>query len=125
MCVCAVAATAGRSNPACTMGRPTLGSAARVRRRGTHARVCRRERTRGGAWGRVGAAGGLPLGAAGMGGPDEKHVGAYTVEERRTRINRYLEKRKQRVWSKRVNYHCRQKLADGRVRVKGRFVARG
>ncbi len=64
------------------------------------------------------------MGAAGLGGPGEKRVGVYTLEERRLRITRYLEKRQRRVWSKRVNYHCRQKLADGRERVKGRFVAR-
>jgi hypothetical protein len=63
-------------------------------------------------------------GASGRGGPGVPRIGAYTLEERKARIAAFHEKRKKRVWSKRVNYHCRQRLADGRVRVKGRFVKR-
>ena len=51
-------------------------------------------------------------------------IGTLTPEERAQRIQRYLEKRKRRVWKKKINYRCRQKLADGRLRVKGRFVSR-
>ena len=49
-------------------------------------------------------------------------IGQYTREERREIIRRYHEKRKRRVWKKKIRYHCRKNLADRRVRVKGRFV---
>jgi hypothetical protein len=51
-------------------------------------------------------------------------IGAYTPEERRRRIERYLDKRKRRVWTKRTQYRSRKSFADGRVRVKGRFVSK-
>jgi hypothetical protein len=51
-----------------------------------------------------------------------KYIGAYTLEERRLRIARFHEKRKERIWQHTVKYNCRRKLAVGRVRVKGRFV---
>lgn len=49
-------------------------------------------------------------------------IGAYTLEERRKLIQRYREKKKRRVWTKKIKYTCRKKLAEGRPRVKGRFV---
>ena len=49
-------------------------------------------------------------------------LGSYTPEERRRRIERFLEKRKLRVWTKRVKYDVRKNFADSRVRVRGRFV---
>ena len=39
-------------------------------------------------------------------------------------MQRFLEKRKKRIWHKKVKYTCRKKLADNRPRVKGRFVKR-
>lgn len=33
-----------------------------------------------------------------------------------------MEKKKHRVWRKKVNYDCRKKVADGRLRIKGKFV---
>ena len=53
---------------------------------------------------------------------DKAQLGSYTPEERRKRIERFLEKRKLRVWTKRVKYDVRKNLADSRVRVRGRFV---
>lgn len=53
---------------------------------------------------------------------DKKCVGAYSPESRRKRIERYLEKRKRRVWTKKVKYDVRKNFADSRLRVKGRFV---
>lgn len=47
----------------------------------------------------------------------------YTREERLLRIARYLEKKQRRVWKKNVKYDCRKRLAEGRPRVKGRFVS--
>lgn len=35
---------------------------------------------------------------------------------------RFFEKRKQRVWTKKVKYDVRKNFADSRLRVKGRFV---
>jgi hypothetical protein len=36
---------------------------------------------------------------------------------------RYLEKKQRRVWKKNVKYDCRKRLAEGRPRIKGRFVS--
>lgn len=52
-------------------------------------------------------------------------IGIYTKEERKAIINRFREKRKRRVWKKKIRYFCRKNLADRRVRVKGRFVKAG
>mmetsp|Transcript_4029 Transcript_4029/g.14104 ORF Transcript_4029/g.14104 Transcript_4029/m.14104 type:complete len:386 (+) Transcript_4029:82-1239(+) len=50
------------------------------------------------------------------------YVGAYSPAARRERIAAYLEKRCNRVWTKRVKYDVRKNFADSRMRVKGRFV---
>jgi hypothetical protein len=44
-------------------------------------------------------------------------IGVYSREERETIIARFREKRRRRVWSKKVRYHCRKNLADRRVRM--------
>ena len=44
--------------------------------------------------------------------------------ERKEKIKNYLEKRKNRNWKKRINYDCRKKVADNRIRLKGRFVTK-
>mmetsp|Transcript_5321 Transcript_5321/g.8678 ORF Transcript_5321/g.8678 Transcript_5321/m.8678 type:complete len:286 (-) Transcript_5321:1671-2528(-) len=49
-------------------------------------------------------------------------VGIYSPEDRKSRIHRFLEKRKRRMWTKKVKYDVRKNFADSRVRVKGRFV---
>jgi hypothetical protein len=49
-------------------------------------------------------------------------IGIYTKEERSVIIAKFYEKRKRRVWNKKIRYNCRKNLADRRVRVKGRFV---
>lgn len=33
-----------------------------------------------------------------------------------------MHKKNRRVWNKKVNYDCRKKVADGRLRIKGKFV---
>lgn len=56
--------------------------------------------------------------------PVARKIGTLTLEERRIKIEKYLEKRKRRSWNKRVNYDCRKKVADNRLRIKGRFVTK-
>jgi hypothetical protein len=50
------------------------------------------------------------------------YIGAYSPEQRRKRIERFIEKRSRRVWTKKVKYDVRKNFADSRLRVKGRFV---
>lgn len=50
-------------------------------------------------------------------------VGALTLTERAEKIKRYLEKRKRRVWARnRISYLCRKRVAENRLRDKGRFI---
>lgn len=50
------------------------------------------------------------------------YVGSYSPVARKARIAAFLEKRKRRVWTKKVKYDVRKNFADSRMRVKGRFV---
>lgn len=59
----------------------------------------------------------------GLSSGDEHKIGIYTPKARRERLARFLKKREERVWVKKVRYSCRKNLADGRIRVKGRFVS--
>mmetsp|Transcript_20172 Transcript_20172/g.30924 ORF Transcript_20172/g.30924 Transcript_20172/m.30924 type:complete len:182 (+) Transcript_20172:1121-1666(+) len=52
----------------------------------------------------------------------EGYIGAYSPEARKQRITKFLQKRKHRVWTKKVKYDVRKNFADSRLRVKGRFV---
>lgn len=54
--------------------------------------------------------------------PQVKYIGKLTVEERRKRVQRYLDKKKRRVWGRKVEYQCRKNLASKRARVHGRFA---
>lgn len=51
-------------------------------------------------------------------------IGGYNRVERELLIKRYLEKRKRRVWHKKVKYTVRKTFADSRMRVKGRFISK-
>lgn len=51
-------------------------------------------------------------------------IGTCTVEERRVKVQKYLEKRKRRVYTKKISYLCRKRVADQRERYKGRFVSK-
>lgn len=53
-----------------------------------------------------------------------RQVGPISAEERRAKIKRFLEKRNKRTWGKKIVYDCRKLVADHRLRVKGRFVAK-
>ena len=48
-------------------------------------------------------------------------IGIYTKEERQSIISRFQDKRRTRVWKKKIRYHCRKNLADRRIRIKVRF----
>ncbi|KAK4794519.1 hypothetical protein SAY86_012513 [Trapa natans] len=49
-------------------------------------------------------------------------VGKLSAEERKEKIHRYLKKRNERNFSKKIKYACRKTLADSRPRVRGRFA---
>ena len=51
-------------------------------------------------------------------------IGTISIEERRIKVQKFLEKRKRRNFKKKISYMCRKKVADQRVRVKGRFVSK-
>ena len=52
---------------------------------------------------------GGPLWAKAVGGPESRQfVGAYSPEQRRKRIERFIEKRNRRVWTKKVKYDVRK-----------------
>ena len=52
----------------------------------------------------------------------KRTIGGLIFEKRRIKLLRYLDKKKRRVWRKKVSYDCRKKVADGRLRIKGKFV---
>ncbi|XP_026657038.2 two-component response regulator-like PRR1 [Phoenix dactylifera] len=49
-------------------------------------------------------------------------VGRLSMEERKEKIHRYLKKRNERNFSKKIKYACRKTLADSRPRIRGRFA---
>ena len=51
-------------------------------------------------------------------------IGAYTLEERRKKLERYFAKRSRRIWNRNVRYQCRKNIAVNRLRVRGRFISR-
>ncbi|XP_074325118.1 uncharacterized protein LOC141661978 [Apium graveolens] len=48
-----------------------------------------------------------------------------SAEEKKEKIHRYLKKRNERNFSKKIKYACRKSLADSRLRIRGRFVRNG
>lgn len=54
-------------------------------------------------------------------GTPTKFIGPITETERKEKVNKYLEKKKNRQW-KNVKYTVRKELAESRKRVQGRFV---
>jgi hypothetical protein len=53
-----------------------------------------------------------------------KKVGQITLEERQKKVYRYIEKKRRRHYAKKVGYECRKRVADNRIRVKGRFISK-
>ncbi|KAL7251387.1 hypothetical protein ACSBR1_013263 [Camellia fascicularis] len=49
-------------------------------------------------------------------------VGKLSPEDRKKKIHRYMKKRNERNFSKKIKYACRKTLADSRPRVRGRFA---
>ncbi|KAL0865582.1 hypothetical protein Bca101_044700 [Brassica carinata] len=49
-------------------------------------------------------------------------VSKLTAEQRKEKIHRYMKKRNERNFSKKIKYACRKTLADSRPRVRGRFA---
>eukprot|EP00644_Phytophthora_capsici_P005290 jgi/Phyca11/96228/e_gw1.1.1758.1 len=54
--------------------------------------------------------------------PPARKIGIYSPADRRERLKRFHEKRKHRVYHKRIKYSCRKRLANSCPRIKGRFV---
>lgn len=54
----------------------------------------------------------------------EASVLPYFQETRHDKLRRYLQKRNSRNWCRKVSYDCRKKVADSRLRIKGRFITR-
>ncbi|XP_038977314.1 uncharacterized protein LOC103703997 [Phoenix dactylifera] len=65
-----------------------------------------------------------PLPASDISALDEStfKVGRLSAEERKEKIHRYMKKRNERNFSKKIKYACRKTLADSRPRVRGRFA---
>ncbi|XP_060180339.1 zinc finger protein HD1-like [Lycium barbarum] len=54
--------------------------------------------------------------------PSYNKTGRCSPEARREKIHRYMKKRNERNFSKKIKYACRKTLADSRPRVRGRFA---
>ena len=46
------------------------------------------------------------------------YIGAYSPEQRKLRIEKFLAKRSRRVWTRKVKYDVRKNFADSRLRIK-------
>jgi hypothetical protein len=50
------------------------------------------------------------------------YIGAYSPEQRKLRIEKFLAKRSRRVWTRKVKYDVRKNFADSRLRIKVKFI---
>jgi hypothetical protein len=51
-------------------------------------------------------------------------IGVISWLERKLKVDKYIQKKRKRVWKKKINYDCRKRVADNRLRVKGRFATK-
>ncbi|CAN8295643.1 unnamed protein product [Cochlearia groenlandica] len=58
----------------------------------------------------------------GLEDPSMNKVGKLTAEQKKEKIRKYMKKRNERNFSKKIKYACRKTLADSRPRVRGRFA---
>ena len=56
--------------------------------------------------------------------PSSRRIGLLSAEERSLKVQKYLMKKARRNWNRKISYGCRKKVAENRVRVKGRFVTK-
>ena len=51
-------------------------------------------------------------------------VGPISWLERRAKVEKFKRKKCRRFWREKISYDCRKKVADNRLRVKGKFVTK-
>lgn len=56
--------------------------------------------------------------------PLERRIGTLTISERKKLLAKYLEKRKRKKLGKKIEYECRKRVAENRLRFKGRFITK-
>jgi len=52
----------------------------------------------------------------------EKKIGPLTMAQRQEKIAKYQEKKKRRLWNRKVTYSCRSTNAQKKIRIRGRFA---
>ena len=56
----------------------------------------------------------------------KRKIGTLSIEQRKLKLEKYFEKRKQRTWNQKVSSQCRKQVANATtVQMKGKFVTEG